>query len=54
MIIAGHDNARLGGLGGKGRPRSRGRLRHARYHLNVPSRAIKHVTVNARGELAEG
>jgi DNA-binding transcriptional ArsR family regulator len=30
-----------------------GELRHVRYHLNVPSRAIKHVTVNERGELEE-
>ena len=28
-------------------------LRHARYHLNVPLRATKHVTVNERGELVE-
>jgi Fic family protein len=30
-----------------------GELRHARYHLNVPSRAVKQVTVNERGELVE-
>lgn len=30
-----------------------GELRHARYHLNLPLRAIKHVTVNERGEPAE-
>ena len=31
-----------------------GELRHARYHLNMPLRAIKPVKVNERGELAEG
>ena len=30
-----------------------GELRHARYYLNVPSRALKHVSVNDRGELVE-
>jgi Fic family protein len=30
-----------------------GELRHARYHLKVPSRPVKHVTVNERGELVE-
>jgi Fic family protein len=31
-----------------------GELRHARYRLNVPLRAVRRVTVNAQGELVEG
>jgi Fic family protein len=30
-----------------------GELRHARYHLTLPSRAVKRVVINERGELVE-
>ncbi len=30
-----------------------GELRHARYHLGVPLRAVRHVTLGERGELVE-
>lgn len=30
-----------------------GELRHAHYHLGVPLRAVKHVTIGERGELAD-
>ena len=31
-----------------------GELRHARYHLSIPLRAARQITVNERGELVEG
>lgn len=31
-----------------------GELRHARYHLSVPLRAVKHVAINQKGELVAG
>ena len=43
----------LSGLVSKGALTRDGELRHARYRLNVPLRAVRQVNVNEQGELVE-